>query len=95
MSREYLLYLPPEVDQVGEKELVCERYKNLLSMIDREYQTVRTYIVCIDIPKTDAQDKLPYLTLDGDVIGFAEGFDKIMVRTNRAEDGTTFDEDIL
>jgi hypothetical protein len=35
------------------------------------------------------------LTVNGKVTGFPEAFDKIMVRTNRAIDGTTFDEDIL
>ncbi len=92
---EYLLYLPPETERVGEKQLICQRWEHLMAMIDREYQTVRTYIVGIDIDKTEAKDKLPYLTLNGDIIGFQEAFDKVMVKTMRAEDGTSFDEDIL
>ena len=48
---EYLLYLPPEHDQVGEKKLICERWKHLMAMVDREYQTCSTYFVGIDIDK--------------------------------------------
>ena len=66
-----------------------------MAMIDREHQTVRTYIVGIDIDKTQVEDKLPYLTLNGNITGFQEAFDKVMVKTMRAVDGTSFDEDIL
>ena len=59
---EYLLYLPPEHDQVGEKKLICERWKHLMAMVDREYQTCRTYIVGIDIDK-DKIEKLYSLQL--------------------------------
>jgi len=93
---EYLLYLPPEHDQVGEKKLICERWKHLMAMVDREYQTCRTYIVGIDIDKDKAEsNKLPYCTINGDITGFPEAFDKIMVKSMRAVDGVTFDEDIL
>jgi|TARA_B100000927_G_scaffold228397_1_gene188187 hypothetical protein len=92
---EYLLYLPPEQDRVGEKKLICQRWEHLMAMIDREHQTVRTYIVGIDIDKTQVEDKLPYLTLNGNITGFQEAFDKVMVKTMRAVDGTSFDEDIL
>ena len=49
---EYLLYLPPLVDQVGETKLICQRYEHLMKMVDREYQTCRTYIVGLDVEKS-------------------------------------------
>lgn len=92
---EYLLYLPPEHDQVGEKKLICERWKHLMAMVDREYQTCRTYIVGLDVEKASVEAKPPYLLFNGKVTGFPEAFDKIMVKSQRAIDGTTFDEDLL
>ena len=92
---EYLLYLPPLVDQVGETKLICQRYEHLMKMVDREYQTCRTYIVGIDVDQDKAETKLPYCTINGKITGFPEAFNKIMVKSMRAVDGTTFDEDIL
>jgi len=92
---EYLLYLPAEYDQVGETKLICQRYQHLMNMVDREYQTVRTYIVGIDVEKASVEAKPPYLTINGNITGFPEAFDRIMVKSQRAIDGTTFDEDLL
>lgn len=92
---EYLLYLPPLVDQVGETKLICQRYEHLMKMVDREYQTCRTYIVGLDVEKSSVEAKPPYLLFNGKVTGFPEAFDKIMVKSQRAIDGTTFDEDLL
>jgi len=95
LMNEYLLYLPPLVDQVGETKLICQRYEHLMKMVDREYQTCRTYIVGIDVDKASVEAKPPYLLFNGKVTGFPEAFDTIMVKSQRAIDGTTFDEDLL
>jgi len=88
--REYKLYL----DHTKENDVEALRWRHLFDHIDREYQSVRTYIVGIDIPRKEFNHKCPYVTLDGEPIGFIEAFEKIMVMTGKATDSGFFDGEI-
>jgi hypothetical protein len=90
IMREYKLYL----EHTKENDIEALRWRHLFDQIDRENQTVRTYIIGVDIPRKEFSHKCPYVTLDGAPIGFTEAFEKIMVMTGKAIDAGFFDGEI-
>ncbi len=81
--RQYKLYLPSE----SEQDVICQRWKHLFNMIDRENQEVRLYTAPFDFDESDAKYPLPYATLNGEKRSFDSLWDKIMVKTGYAEEG--------
>jgi|TARA_B110000285_G_C15081446_1_gene593729 hypothetical protein len=81
MRNEYFLYLPAEKDQTA----TCWRYQSLFGMIDREFQTVRTYIAGAEFSTSEAKHPLPYATLNGKMQTFEWLFEKIMVKSGKLE----------
>ena len=51
--RKIQLFMPIEKDQ----DVICERWKHLLKKIDREFCEVRTYVVGVDLSKSDLHPK--------------------------------------
>lgn len=88
--KEYKLFL----EHTKENDVEALRWKHLFANIDRMYQSVRTYIVGVDIPRSEVNQKCPYATLDGRPLGFTEAFELIMVKTEKAEDAGFFDGEI-
>lgn len=88
--KEYKLYLEMHKDN----DVEALRWKHLLDQVDRENQSVRTYIIGVDIRKKDFSHKCPYVTLDDAPIGFTEAFEKIMVMTGKSTDAGFFDGEI-
>lgn len=80
--RQYKLYLPSELKQ----DVICERWKHLFKMIDRQYQEVRVYTAGIEFSEKDAKHPLPYAVLDGKKKSFESLWKKIVVDTGKAED---------
>jgi len=80
--RQYRLYLPSNDKQ----DVICERWKHLFKMIDRQYQEVRVYTAGIEFSEKDAKHPLPYAILDGKKKSFETLWDKIVVKTGKAED---------
>ncbi len=57
--RKIQLFMPIEKDQ----DVICERWKHLLKKIDREFCEVRTYVVGVDLSKSDLHPKWQEETL--------------------------------
>ena len=88
--REYKLYL----EKHKENDVEALRWKHLLEQVDRENQSVRIYIVGVDVSRKDFSHKCPFVTVDDTPIGFTEAFEKIMVMTGKATDAGFFDGEI-
>ena len=80
--RTYKLYLPSKSKQ----DVICERWKHMFKMIDREFQEVRVYEAGVDFSEKDAKHDLPYAVLDGKKKSFESLWEKIVVNTGRATD---------
>jgi len=77
--REYKLYLPTPAKQ----DVVCERWKHLFNMIDREFQEVRVYTAGLDFSEKDAKHPLPYAILDGKRKSFESLWKKILIDSGK------------
>ena len=82
-ANEYYLYLPKPSDQ----DVICERWKHLFGMIDREYQTVRVYTAGLEFHTDEAKHKLPYAVYNDKKMSFESLYEKIMVKSEKNKTG--------